>query len=106
MKMPYRERWQAEIAATRRVLAGLAMKEERKWGKPCYTLDGTNVVLIQPFKETCALSFFKGALLKADTLDFGIDLGGRVPFTLHYYLVNDLALIVEAAIGYTARRSA
>jgi len=30
MEMAYGERWQAEIAAMRRVLAGLAMKEERK----------------------------------------------------------------------------
>ncbi len=45
---------------------------------------------------------FKGALLRANELDFGIDLGGRVPFTLHYYLANDLGLIAEAGIGYTA----
>lgn len=45
---------------------------------------------------------FKGALLYADELDFGIDLGGRIPFTLHYYLANDLGLIAEAGIGYTA----
>lgn len=45
---------------------------------------------------------FKGAILKANELDFGIDLGGRVPFTLHYYLANDLGLIAEVGIGYTA----
>ena len=33
-------------------------------GKPCYTLDGRNVVIIQGFKEYCALGFFQGALLK------------------------------------------
>src|SRR4051812_1463080 len=32
MEMAYRERWKAEIAAMRRVLAGCAMTEERKWG--------------------------------------------------------------------------
>src|SRR3954470_1761878 len=64
MEMAYRERWKAEIAAMRRVLAGLAMKEERKWGSPTYTLDGKNVVIIQCFKEYFALGFFQGALLK------------------------------------------
>src|SRR3954452_17507483 len=64
MEMAYRDRWQAEIAAMRRVLAGLPMKEERKWGKPTYTVNGKNIVIIQGFKEYFALGFFQGALLK------------------------------------------
>ena len=64
METPYRERWKAEIAAMKRVLEGLAMKEERKWGQPTYTVDGGNVVIIQCFKEYFALGFFQGALLK------------------------------------------
>jgi uncharacterized protein YdeI (YjbR/CyaY-like superfamily) len=64
MEMAYRERWEAEIAAMRRVLAGLPMKEECKWGKPTYTVDGKNVVILQGFKEYFALGFFQGALLK------------------------------------------
>src|SRR6478735_2761504 len=64
MEMAYRERWAAEIAAMRRVLAGLPMKEERKWGKPTYTVDGKNIVIMQGFKEYFALGFFQGALLK------------------------------------------
>jgi uncharacterized protein YdeI (YjbR/CyaY-like superfamily) len=63
MEMAYRERWRAEIAAMRRVLAGFPMKEERKWGKPTYTVDGKNVVIMQGFKEYFALGFFQGALL-------------------------------------------
>ena len=64
MEMAYRERWKTEIAAMRRVLAGLPMKEECKWGKPTYTVDGKNVVIMQGFKEYFALGFFQGALLK------------------------------------------
>jgi uncharacterized protein YdeI (YjbR/CyaY-like superfamily) len=64
MEMAYRERWKAEIAAMRRVLAGFAMKEERKWGTPTYTVDGKNIVIMQGFKEYFALGFFQGALLK------------------------------------------
>jgi len=64
MEMAYRERWETEIAAMRRVLAGVAMKEECKWGKPTYTVDGKNIVIIQGFKEYFALGFFQGALLK------------------------------------------
>src|SRR5262249_35449892 len=64
MEMAYRERWENAIAAMRRVLAGLAMKEECKWGKPTYTVDGKNIVILQGFKEYFALGFFQGALLK------------------------------------------
>ena len=64
MEMAYQERWKGEIAAMRRVLSGLAMKEERKWGKPTYTVDGKNIVIMQGFKEYFALGFFQGALLK------------------------------------------
>jgi uncharacterized protein YdeI (YjbR/CyaY-like superfamily) len=64
MEMAYRERWQAEIAELQTILSGFDLKVERKWGKPCYTMDGNNVVIIQGFKEYCALGFFQGALLK------------------------------------------
>src|SRR6478735_4751761 len=64
MEMAYRERWEAEIAAMRQVLAGVAMKEECKWGKPTFTVDGKNVVILQGFKEYFGLGFFQGALLK------------------------------------------
>ena len=64
MEMAYRERWRAEIAELQRILSGFDLREECKWGKPCYTIDGKNVVIIQGFKEYCALGFFQGALLK------------------------------------------
>ena len=64
MEMAYRERWEAEIAEMRRVLVGFAMKEECKWGKPTYTVDGKNIVIMQGFKEYFGLGFFQGALLK------------------------------------------
>jgi uncharacterized protein YdeI (YjbR/CyaY-like superfamily) len=64
MKMAYRKQWEAEIAEMRRVLGGFAMEEECKWGKPTYTVDGKNIVIMQGFKEYFALGFFQGALLK------------------------------------------
>jgi uncharacterized protein YdeI (YjbR/CyaY-like superfamily) len=64
MEMAYRERWQAEIAELQWILSGFDLREECKWGKPCYAMGGKNVVIIQGFKEYCALGFFQGALLK------------------------------------------
>lgn len=81
MEMAYRERWKAEIAEMRRVLASFGLTEECKWGKPTYTLDGKNVVILQGFKEYFALGFFQGALLK-DPKNLLVQLGrtqaGRV----------------------------
>lgn len=64
MEMAYKKQWEAEIAEMQRVLSGFAIKEECKWGKPTYTVDGKNVVILQGFKEYFALGFFQGALLK------------------------------------------
>jgi len=64
MEMAYRERWTEEIVEMRRLLAEFAMKEECKWGKPTYTVNGKNVVIQQGFKEFFALGFFQGAWLK------------------------------------------
>jgi uncharacterized protein YdeI (YjbR/CyaY-like superfamily) len=44
-------------------LAGFAMKEECKWGKPTYTVDGKSIVIMQGFKEYFGLGFFQGTLL-------------------------------------------
>jgi uncharacterized protein YdeI (YjbR/CyaY-like superfamily) len=56
--------WKDEFTLLRDILQGSGLEEELKWGQPCYTLDGRNVVLMHGFKEYCALLFFKGALLK------------------------------------------
>lgn len=56
--------WRAELEALRAVLLGAGLDEEFKWYKPCYTHEGSNIVIFQPFKELCALMFFKGALLQ------------------------------------------
>jgi uncharacterized protein YdeI (YjbR/CyaY-like superfamily) len=64
MEMAYRDQWQAEITALQAILSEFDLMEECKWGKPCYTMDGRNVVIIQGFKGYCALGFFQGALLK------------------------------------------
>ena len=56
--------WNEEIAKLREILLASGLAEELKWGKPTYTVDGRNVVLIMPLKETCTLLFMKGALLK------------------------------------------
>lgn len=56
--------WHDEVATLRAILLDSGMTEDFKWGKPCYAHAGSNVVLIMPLKDTCALLFTKGALVK------------------------------------------
>ena len=57
--------WRDEIVRLRSTLLACGLTEQLKWGKPTYTDDdGANIVLIMPLKQTCALLFTKGALLK------------------------------------------
>ena len=100
MEMAYRERWEAEIGEMRRVLAGFAMKEECKWGKPTYTVDGKNIVIMQGFKEYFGLGFFQGALLK-DPKKVLVQLGqvqaGRV---MKFTSVKDITAKVTTIKAY------
>lgn len=57
------KQWQEEFEKLRMIILDCELTEELKWGKPCYTLKNSNIVLIHGFKEYCALLFFKGALL-------------------------------------------
>ena len=56
--------WQEEFEKLRTLILDRGLTEELKWGKPCYTFQKSNIVLIHGFKEYCALLFMKGALLK------------------------------------------
>jgi uncharacterized protein YdeI (YjbR/CyaY-like superfamily) len=56
--------WRGEIQKLRSILVDCGLEEEIKWGKPCFSFEGKNVAIIQPFKAHCSLMFFKGALLK------------------------------------------
>lgn len=57
------QKWPALIEALRPVLLDAGLSEEIKWGKPCYSYAGKNIVIIQEMKDFLSLMFFKGALL-------------------------------------------
>ena len=64
MKVPYAKKWQKETDKLRQIALDCGLTQELKWGKPCFTFQKKNVVIVIPLKESCAFSFFKGALLK------------------------------------------
>lgn len=57
-------RWVACIELIRPMLTAQGLKEEVKWGAPCYTFEGKNVAMISALKDACVLGFFKGTLIK------------------------------------------
>ncbi|HEY4989326.1 MAG TPA: DUF1801 domain-containing protein [Opitutaceae bacterium] len=57
-------KWRKESERLRMISLACGLTEEFKWGKPCYMFRQSNMVIIQGFKEYCALMFCKGALLK------------------------------------------
>jgi len=64
MKVPYANKWQKETDKLRKIAVDCDLAEALKWGKPCFTFQKKNVAIVIPLKESCAFSFFKGALLK------------------------------------------
>ncbi|MBV7529631.1 YdeI family protein [Chitinophaga sp. sic0106] len=57
------DKWQKEFETLRAILLDCPLEEELKWGVPCYTYQGKNVVLMHGFKDYCAILFHKGSLM-------------------------------------------
>ena len=58
------KKWLAELEQLRTIVLACGLREELKWGVPCYTFQDRNIVLLHVFKDYCAILFFKGALLR------------------------------------------
>ncbi|MCX6353088.1 MAG: DUF1801 domain-containing protein [Bacteroidetes bacterium] len=58
--------WEEELELLRMIILDSGLTEELKWKVPCYTFQKNNILILAAFKEYCAISFFKGALLKDD----------------------------------------
>jgi len=62
-------KWTDILEELRQLVHSTNLIEELKWGVPCYTINGKNVLMISAFKEYASISFLKGALLNdADNL--------------------------------------
>lgn len=60
------EQWGDELRSLREILTKTELVEEIKWGMPCYTINGKNVVGVSGFKSYFGLWFHQGSLLKDD----------------------------------------
>lgn len=56
--------WKEELSKLRSIVLDCGLTEEVKWYQPCYSFNGSNLIILGSFKDFCTLSFFKGVLLK------------------------------------------
>src|ERR1700758_704770 len=63
MRVPYAKKWQKETDRLRKITIDCDLTEELRGGKTRFTFMKKNVAIVIPLKESCAFSFFKGALL-------------------------------------------
>lgn len=61
-------KWSEELRSLRSLIMENDVDEAVKWGFPCYMINGKNVLMLSAFKDHCAISFFKGSLLKENPL--------------------------------------
>lgn len=54
-------RWADALRSLRAQIRETGLIEVMKWGAPCYTLDGHNILMISALRDSCVLSFFRGA---------------------------------------------
>ena len=95
------ELWPDEIARLRPILLEAGLPEEIKWRKPCYSIDGKNVVIVQEMIEFLALMFFKGALL-ADEADVLRDQGpnSRSARRMEFRSVDEIDALRNTLLSY------
>ena len=56
-------KFQKELELLRSIVLDCGLIEELKWGTPCYMFQKNNIILLGAFKDSCIISFLKGALL-------------------------------------------
>jgi uncharacterized protein YdeI (YjbR/CyaY-like superfamily) len=96
-----RHQYPHETAALQEIARSCGLVEKIKWGKPCYTLAGKNIVLLQRFNDYLALMFFKGALLKdPEQLLFRIGEHMQAPRQLRFRNVADVTRLQPTIKAY------
>lgn len=95
--------WPEEMAALRAILLGCGLSEAIKWGKPCFSHEGDNIVIMQEMKAFLALMFFKGALLE-DPDGVLVDQGpnSRSARRIEFTSVDDVTRLADTVAAYVA----
>lgn len=97
------QQWPDEMTELRTLLLGCGLDEAIKWGKPCYSHQDKNIVILQEMKHFLALMFFKGALLD-DPEGILVEQGpnSRSARRLEFTSVDDVARLHDTVTAYVA----
>ena len=97
------ELWPREIVAVRRILAECDVDEDIKWGKPCYSHNDGNILILQEMKPYLAVMFFKGVLLSdPDGLLHDQGPNSRSARRMQFTSIDEVAAAAESIKAYVA----
>jgi uncharacterized protein YdeI (YjbR/CyaY-like superfamily) len=85
--------WPNELKKLRNIVLACGLTEELKWGVPCYTFQDKNVVMINAFKNFCAINFFTGVLLNNSS--HLLEAPGRNSQSARYLKFNNVQDIIR-----------
>lgn len=87
----------------RPMLLNGGLSEEIKWGKPCYSYEGSNILILQEMKSFLAVMFFKGALMNdPEGVLHAQGPNSRSARRLQFTSVHDVANMAETVEAYIA----
>lgn len=86
------KKWKKEMVLLRSILLDCSLEESIKWGKPCYSYNNSNIIILQAFKEHCDLGFFKGGLL-TDVQKKLVKAGEHTQLGRQWRFLNEIEII-------------
>ncbi len=94
-------RWHDELNELRKIVLETGLIEELKWKQPCYTQNGTNLLMVSSFKDFAFVSFLNGSLL-ADTEDILVKPGENSQFSrlMRFKNVEEIKKLKATLLAY------
>lgn len=89
-------KWRTELETLRSIVLQHELKEELKWGAPCYTYNGKNIILLSALKDAVVMSFLKGSLIEdKNNILQKAGLNSNVARIIKFKNVNDIISIKQ-----------
>ncbi|MEM7218378.1 MAG: DUF1801 domain-containing protein [Pseudomonadota bacterium] len=94
------QNWQELLRKLRGILLACDLEETIKWGGPCYTHGGRNVVSLGAYKDFATLWFHQGALMKDPEGVLVNAQEGKTKSMRHWRFANQREIRVRAIKAY------
>ncbi len=95
------DKWNSELNELRKIVLETGLTEEFKWKQPCYTFQGTNLVMVSSFKDFAFVSFLNGSIL-ADTENILVKPGENSQFSrlMRFYSEEEVKKLKPILLAY------